>query len=69
MIRKGDIVRFKPEWQDQGDDKVVFVAVEDQCERVNGTQTVAVMALLALPINPVQVVAVDMIEPKEGTES
>ena len=29
-IKKGDIVRIKPEWQDPGDDKYTFVAIEDQ---------------------------------------
>lgn len=30
MIRKGDILRIVPEWQDAGDDKRTFVARSDQ---------------------------------------
>jgi hypothetical protein len=29
-IKKGDIVRIKPEWQDPGDEKYTFVAAEDE---------------------------------------
>lgn len=30
MIKKGNIVKFKPEYQDKGDDKFIFVAMENQ---------------------------------------
>ena len=55
-VQKGDIVVFKPEWQDDGDDKITFRAVEDE----DGGR-VLVVAELGLPINPTQVVRTDMI--------
>ncbi len=58
MIRKGQTITFKPEWQDPGDAKIAFVAIEDE----SGGR-VLVRALLGLPINPEQVVDVAMIEP------
>jgi hypothetical protein len=30
MIRKGDKVQIKPEWQDAGDDRFEWVAVDDE---------------------------------------
>jgi len=30
MIKKGDRIRIKPEWQDPGDDKFIWVALEDE---------------------------------------
>jgi hypothetical protein len=57
MIRKGDIVRFKPEWRDAGDEDVTFVAIEDE----DGGR-VKVEAQLGLAINPIQVIAVEMVE-------
>ena len=61
MIAKGQKVTFKPEWQDEGDSDITFIAIEDETVRV-GVSTVAVMAMLGLQFNPVQVVSVDMIE-------
>jgi hypothetical protein len=64
-IKIGDRVRFKQEWQDEGDGDVLFVAVEDQVERKCGTlhvSTVAVRAELGLFINPIQVVDAEMIQ-------
>jgi hypothetical protein len=31
MIRKGQVVRIKPQWQDKGDDKYVWVALDYEC--------------------------------------
>lgn len=56
-IKQGDRVTFKPEWRDPGDARVTFVAIEDE----DGGR-VKVRAELGLPINPVSVVTVDMIE-------
>lgn len=56
MIRKGQPVTFKPEWQDPGDAEIAFIAVEDE----DGGR-VRVRSLLGLPINPEQVVDVSMI--------
>jgi hypothetical protein len=30
MIKKGDTVRIKPEWQDAGDDTLHWIAIEDE---------------------------------------
>jgi len=56
MIRKGQIVVFKPEWQDAGDSEITFRALEDE----SGGR-VLVIAELGLPIDPTQVVTVEMI--------
>jgi len=37
-IRKGDILRIKPEWQDRGDDQYTWIAAEDQAK--DGSVTV-----------------------------
>lgn len=57
MIRKGDVIRFKKEWQDKGDENVVFRAIENECDG-----RVLVVAELGLAINPTQVVDVSMID-------
>lgn len=59
MIRKGDVVKIKPEWQDSEDDDFVTVAIEDE----DGGR-VKIVHLMDLPINPVSVVNVDMLETK-----
>lgn len=57
MVRKGDVVRFKPEWQDEGDATIVFVALEDE----EGGR-VLVQAQLGMELNPTQVVHTYMLE-------
>lgn len=56
-IKAGDVVCFKPEWQDRGDDRKVFRAVEDE-----DRGRVKVVCELGLPINPTQVVQVAMVD-------
>jgi hypothetical protein len=56
-IEAGDVVRIRPEWQDAGDDKCTFIAVEDE----DGGR-VKIQAQLGLPINPTQVVNVQWLE-------
>jgi hypothetical protein len=56
MIRKGDQVKIKPEWQDKGDDQVVFIAVDDEEKG-----RVTIQAQLGMHFNPTQVVRVDML--------
>ena len=56
-IKAGQRVIFKPEWQDTGDQEILFVAIEDE----DGGR-VAVRAELGLSINPIQVVDVSMID-------
>jgi len=56
MIRAGDVVKLKPEWQDNGDDKIEWRAVSDEEKG-----RVDISPQLGLPINPIQTVTVDMI--------
>ena len=58
MIKKGDIVRIKPEWQDKGDDKIVFIAVEDQ---ILGMNSLTIEAQLGMSFNPQYRVQIDWI--------
>jgi hypothetical protein len=57
MIKKGDVVRIKKEWQDDGDDLIVFVACEDE----DGGR-VLIEAQVPLTFKPRQVVQVSMLE-------
>lgn len=57
LIKKGDRVRFKPEWQDPGDDKVEFRAMEDE----DGPR-IRVEAMTESAFNPNQIVDIDMID-------
>lgn len=57
MIKAGDRVYIRAEWQDKGDDKVVFTAVENE----DGGR-VLIQAQLGMNINPTQVVNVSMLE-------
>ena len=59
-IKKGDRVVFRPEWQDDGDADVVFVAVEDPAGEL-----IRVEALLGMTVNPQQVVPTFWIESAE----
>lgn len=61
MIRKGDIVTFKPEWQDDGDEGFTFLACDDE----DGARFMVGMQL-GFSINPSQVVTVDMIATVNG---
>lgn len=56
MIRKGDTVRIKLEWQDAGDDDFQWRAVSDEEKG-----RVDISPQLGMSINPVQTVTVDMI--------
>ena len=57
MIKQGDRLRISPKWADPGDDQIVFVAVDDESQG-----RVTIMAMLALNINPTQVVSVEMVD-------
>lgn len=57
MIRKGDKVQIKPEWQDAGDDRFDWVAVDDEDK---GRVTIMPFGTgLALAIAPAHVVRVE----------
>ena len=51
MIKKGETVEIKKEWQDAGDDKITWIAVDNEEKG-----RVTIQAQLGLPINPTQVV-------------
>lgn len=59
MIKKGDIVKIKPEWQDKGDDKCTFVAIEDQIE---DSPRITIRAEIGWSINPTYRVDIDWLE-------
>ena len=61
IIKRGDIVTFKAEWRDPGDEKVVFRAIEDE-----DRGRFKVVAELGLPFDPVQIVTTDWIETVNG---
>jgi hypothetical protein len=56
MIKQGDRVHIKKEWQDSGDAAITWIALEDE----DGGR-VRIQPQLGLPINPNQVVSVDML--------
>jgi hypothetical protein len=55
MIRQGDKVQIKQEWQDAGDDRFTWVAVDDESK---GRVTISPLGT-GLAIAPTQVVRVD----------
>lgn len=58
MIKKGDEVRILPEWQDKGDDKLIWIAVDDE----EKGRVMITPVNLDLPIKPQSVVRVSQIE-------
>ena len=56
-IKAGQQVHIKPEWQDPGDDKLRWFAVDDTSKG-----RVTITADLGLPINPTQVVNVEWLK-------
>lgn len=57
-IRAGDKVKIKPEWQDAGDDKIEFVAMEDEDR---GRVLIGALGVLS-NFTPTQIVPVSMLE-------
>lgn len=55
-IKTGQIVRFKPEFMDPGDENILFMAIDDEEQG-----RVIVKALVDLPIQPTQIVRSHMI--------
>lgn len=64
IIRIGDVVTFRPEWSDPGDEYIVFRAVEDEYD----DGRLVVVAEIGLPFNPTQAVSKDMIATINGTQ-
>ena len=60
MIRKGDVVKFKPKWQDPGDDKIEFRAVDDEYDG-----RVELVASINLPLKPTQIVPIKWLDKPE----
>lgn len=56
--KKGQIVKIKPEYQDLGDELIKFVCLENESQG-----KIEIQAMLGLPINPTQIVTLEMIEP------
>lgn len=57
-IKQGDIIRFKPEWQDAGDESVEFVAMEDE----DGGRVLVGALNVLHHFTPTQVIQVSMIQ-------
>ena len=57
-IRKGDTIRIKPEWQDPGDDKFIWVALEDE----DGGRVRIAPTNTGLTFRPNQIVDTNMVE-------
>jgi hypothetical protein len=56
-FKKGDLVKIRPEWQDPGDENIEWFCLEDE----DGGR-VRIQPKLGLPIDPNQVVSINMIE-------
>jgi hypothetical protein len=54
MIRKGQIVQILPQWQDSGDDKYTWIAVDDE-EKGRVSITPLGTGLAYPPINTVRI--------------
>jgi hypothetical protein len=50
MIRKGDVVKIKPEWQDEGDAEFVWHALEDE----DGGRVLIQVTIPGFQINPTE---------------
>lgn len=59
MIRKGDIITFKPEWREPGDEKFTFVARNDE---EKGRFDYSALEQSGWALWPMQVVRADMVE-------
>ncbi|SMP42403.1 hypothetical protein SAMN06265222_101777 [Neorhodopirellula lusitana] len=57
MIKAGMAVKIKKEYQDDGDEKIVFIAVDNEEKG-----RVTIQAQLGMTINPTQVVKVEWLE-------
>lgn len=60
MIRKGQQVWIKPEYQDPGDDDYIWTALEDE----DGERVLIEADIPGMHLLPTQVVSTDMLETK-----
>lgn len=63
MIKKGDAVHIKPEWQDEGDETLHWIAIEDE----DGGRVRIAPTNTGLRYPPNQVVETRMLEPLGGS--
>lgn len=63
MIKAGQTVRIKKEWQDKGDENITWIAVDDEEKG-----RVTIEAQVNLPLKPQQVVKVEWLEPVGGQQ-
>jgi hypothetical protein len=59
VIKKGDIITIKPQWQDAGDASFTWVARDDE---ENGRVDISAVELAYMDVWPAQTVRTDMIE-------
>ena len=57
MIKRGDTVKFLPQWQDPGDENIVFKALDDEYDG-----RVEVEAQVDLPLRPTQIVKIEWLD-------
>ena len=59
VIKKGDIITIKPQWQDAGNASFTWVARDDE---ENGRVDISAVELAYMPVWPAQTVRSEMIE-------
>ena len=59
MIKKGDIITIRPQWQDAGDASFTWVARDDE---ENGRVDISAVELAYMDVWPVETVRSDMFE-------
>ena len=59
MIKKGDVIAIKPEWQDAGDTRFIWVARNNE---EHGRVDISVVEQAYMAVWPAQTVRTDMIE-------
>ena len=59
MIKQGDIITIKPQWQDAGDASFTWVARDDE---ENSRLDISAVELAYMDVWPAQTVRTDMIE-------
>lgn len=64
MIKAKDIIKIKPEYQDEGDDSLVWVAVEDE----DGGRIRIAPLNSGLKFPPNQIVSTKMVETVRGDD-
>ncbi len=63
MIKKNDIIRIRPEFQDEGDDSLIWIALEDE----DGGRVRIAPVNTGLKFPPNQIVKTEMIDKTEQT--